>query len=162
MIRGVHHVAVSTDDLDRLLAFYTDLFGFEVVMKSEWSDQLAIDEILGLDGSSARQAMLKAGNGYIEIFEYHSPVGRRPDFAPSAADRGYTHFCIDVTDIDAEYERLVAAGMEFHCAPPMLGDGRVRATYGRDPDGNIVELQEVVDSTIAFALEQTDLIGDLP
>ena len=39
-------------------------------------------------------------------------------------------------DIDAEYERLSAAGMRFHCAPPRLGDGRVRATYGRDPDGN--------------------------
>ena len=60
---------------------------------------------------------------------------------------------------DAEYERLVAAGMTFHCAPPQLGAGMIRATYGRDPDGNIVELQEIIDPAIPFTLERTDLIG---
>jgi glyoxylase I family protein len=160
MIRGVHHVAVSTGDLDRLVAFYTGLFGFEVVMSTEWSDRPVIDEIVGLEGSSARQAMLRSGNAYLEIFEYRSPRGRRPGLNDrTAADHGYTHFCIDVTDIDAEYERLVAAGMTFHCAPPQLGAGMIRATYGRDPDGNIVELQEIIDPAIPFTLERTDLIG---
>ena len=40
----------------------------------------------------------------------------------------------------AEYDRLVAAGMRFHCLPVTMG--RQRATYGRDPDGNVVELLE--------------------
>lgn len=153
MIRGIHHVAVSTGDLDRLVAFYTNLFGFEIVMQTGWDDQPAIDEIVGLERSSARQVMLSAGNAFIELFEYATPQGRQP--APgdrTAADHGYTHFCIDVTDIDAEYARLSAAGMEFHCPPPTLGDGRVRATYGRDPDGNIIELQEV-DPIISWALD---------
>ena len=35
----------------------------------------------------------------------------------------------------------------------------IRATYGRDPDGNIVELQEIIDPAIPFTLERTDLIG---
>jgi catechol 2,3-dioxygenase-like lactoylglutathione lyase family enzyme len=159
MIRGVHHVAISTADLDRLAAFYTELFGFETVMTTSWRDRPIIDEILGLHGSAARQVMLKSGNAFIEIFEYESPPGDAGPAERTAADRGYTHFCIDVQDIDAEYERLSAAGMRFHCPPPQLSGGRVRATYGRDPDGNIVELQEVVDTDIAFALEQTALIG---
>ena len=33
--------------------------------------------------------------------------------------------------------------MRFHCAPQDLGAG-VRTTYGRDPDGNVVELQQPV------------------
>jgi len=159
MIRGVHHVAISTADLDRLAAFYTELFGFETVMSTSWRDRPAIDEIVGLRGSAARQVMLKSGNAFIEIFEFASPAGAAGPAERTAADRGYTHFCVDVQDIDAEYERLSAAGMRFHCPPPRLGDGRVRATYGRDPDGNIVELQEIVDTELAFALEQTELIG---
>ena len=56
-------------------------------------------------------------------------------------------------DIQAEYERLSAAGMRFHCPP--LDMGAVKATYGRDPDGNVVELQEILteDSPIALDLE---------
>ena len=159
MIRGVHHVAVSTSDLDRLAGFYTELFGFETVMSTSWCDRPVIDEIVGLSGSAARQVMLKSGNAFIEIFEYETPAGDPGPEQRTAADRGYTHFCIDVEDIDAEYDRLSAAGMQFHCPPPQLSGGWVRATYGRDPDGNIIELQEIVDRDLAFALEQTDMIG---
>ena len=50
---------------------------------------------------------------------------------------------VNVTDIAAEYARLKAAGMVFHC-PPQTRSG-LRVTYGRDPDGNVVELLEVTD-----------------
>ena len=60
-------------------------------------------------------------------------------------DHGITHLCLQVEDIDGEYERLKAAGMTFHCAPQKAGKG-LRATYGRDPDGNVVELLEVENS----------------
>ena len=112
-----------------------------------------------LEKSAARQVMLKSGNAYLEIFEFRSPPPHPADPERPVNDHGYTHFCVDVTDIDAEYERLSAAGMQFHCPPPRLGGGSIRATYGRDPDGNVVELQEIVDTTIDFALERTDLIG---
>jgi catechol 2,3-dioxygenase-like lactoylglutathione lyase family enzyme len=32
MIRGVHHTNIATGDLDRLLVFYRDLLGFEVLL----------------------------------------------------------------------------------------------------------------------------------
>jgi extradiol dioxygenase family protein len=51
---------------------------------------------------------------------------------------------LDVLDIDFEYERLKRAGMEFHCPPQF--EGEVRTTYGRDPDGNVIEIQEVKDT----------------
>jgi len=35
--------------------------------------------------------------------------------------------------------------MRFHCPPQDVGD--LRATYGRDPDGNVVELLEVKDQS---------------
>jgi catechol 2,3-dioxygenase-like lactoylglutathione lyase family enzyme len=99
--------------------------------------------------------VLLAGNLYIEVFEYSSPPGRPSDPERPVSDHGYTHFCIDVTDIDAEYARLTAAGMRFHTPPPAASDmgGRIRATYGRDPDGNVIELQEILDPTYPKRLD---------
>ena len=164
MIRGVHHVAISTPNLDRLAAFYVDVVGFRQVMSTNWSHRPIIDRIIDLPGSAARQIMLQAGNAYLELFEYSSPVARQADPTRSPSDHGYTHLCLDVTDIDTEYARLSAGGMHFHSTPPTseeLGNGRLRAIYGRDPDGNIVELQEILQPDVSFSLERTAMIGEL-
>ena len=42
--------------------------------------------------------------------------------------------------------------MIFHC-PPQEVEGGIRATYGRDPDGNVVELLEVRDAKNPMALK---------
>ena len=151
MIRGIHHTAISTGDLDRALEFYRDLLGFEVAAEFGWPKGTeAADSITGLKDSAARVVMLKAGNMIIEIFEYSSPATQQGDPGRPVCDHGITHFCVDVVDIDAEYERLKAAGMTFHCPPQDLGTAK--ATYGRDPDGNVVELQEVLDPNSPMAL----------
>jgi glyoxylase I family protein len=151
MIRGIHHTAISTGNLDRALKFYRDLLGFEVVFEFEWpTGTEPADQITGLKDSSARTAMLKAGNVLIEVFEYASPPPRPGDPRRPVCDHGITHICLDVVDIESEYERLKAAGMRFHCPP--LDLGIAKATYGRDPDGNVVELQEVIDKGSPMAL----------
>ena len=61
-----------------------------------------------------------------------------------------------MVDIDAEYQRLLNAGIKFHTPPPksdQLGGGKIRATYGRDPDGNVIELQEVLDPNSPIRLK---------
>ena len=60
-------------------------------------------------------------------------------------------------ELNAEYERLKKAGVEFHTEPQIVGV--FRATYGRDPDGNIFELQEVMDSNHPVSL--TNLVPSL-
>jgi glyoxylase I family protein len=155
MIRGIHHVAICTPDIDRLSAFYIDVMGFRPVMSSEWRDRPVIDRMIGVTGSAARQVMLRAGNAYLELFQYESPTPVEADPARGPSNHGYTHFCVDVTDIDAEYERLSAKGMTFHGPPPTIaeiGSAHLRSIYGRDPDGNILELQEILDASVPFAL----------
>ena len=52
--------------------------------------------------------------------------------------------------------------MRFHSSPPTIdemGHGKLRAIYGRDPDGNIIELQEVMDVGVPFALEHAPMIS---
>ncbi len=148
MIRGIHHVALNTANLERMLAFYRDVIGFEVVAEVSWKDNAEIDSVVGLHGSAARQIMLRAGNAYLELFEYSSPAARE-DAPLRPCDRGYTHFCLDVVDIDAEHARLTQAGMHFQRKPG--GFGEIRAVYGADPDGNVVEIQEISNPEHAFA-----------
>ena len=152
MIRGIHHTAISTGNLERALGFYRDLLGFEVVLEFAWpKGSEPADQITGLDSSAAKVAMLRAGNAFVELFEYEAPDPAPGNPTRPVCDRGITHIALDVLDIDAEYERLSAAGMRFHCPP--LDLGIAKATYGRDPDGNVVELQEILTANNPIALD---------
>ena len=147
MILGVHHVAISAADIDGLIDWYVDAFGLEVVSRGGWqSGSDVIDSIVGLPGSAARTAMLRGPNVYIEMFQYEQPEGRAAAGDRPVCDHGYTHFGVVVDDIDAEHARLSALGMRFHAAPtPREGmGGRLRACYGRDPEGNVIELIEIL------------------
>jgi catechol 2,3-dioxygenase-like lactoylglutathione lyase family enzyme len=144
MINGFHHTSITTPDLDRAVAFYGDLLGFEKRADGQWEiGNHQLDAIVGLKDSAARFVMLWARNTHLEIFEYSAPESR-PDTGPMrASDHGITHLCFDVTDIDAEYARLSAAGVEFTTEPVTVFG--VRTTYARDPDGNVLEFQEILD-----------------
>jgi catechol 2,3-dioxygenase-like lactoylglutathione lyase family enzyme len=144
MIRGIHHVAVHVRDMERMIRFYADAFGFEVVGEPfGWSDSELIDRIVDVPRSAARGAMLRAGNCYLELFQYSAPPpsSTRP---LQPFDRGYTHFCVDVTDIASEYERLKGLGMTFN-QPGAIDVGHVKSVYGRDPEGNLIEIQQTAE-----------------
>lgn len=149
MITGVNHVAISTRNIDALIDWYTKAFGFELVSRGGWgAGNPAIDGIVGLKDSAAKTAFMRAGNLNIEIFEYSSPLGKPNDANRPASDHGYTHFCVETDDIDADHARLSAMGMVFHASPTPRGSvGSLRACYGRDPEGNIIELIEFIGDT---------------
>lgn len=151
-INGVHHVAISTPDIERLKGFYVDQLGFEPVAELEWPKGTKMsDTILRLEDSSAKLAMLRIGNAYVELFQYASPTPAPGNPDRPVCDHGITHICLDVTGVDVEYERLKAAGMEFHSEPQWVTDD-CKTVYGRDPDGNVIELQEVMTKESILAL----------
>jgi catechol 2,3-dioxygenase-like lactoylglutathione lyase family enzyme len=141
-INGVHHIALSVPDLDKAREFYVGLLGFEEGPAGSWELGTAMnDRIMRLKNSSGRAMFVRAGNIFLEFFEFVTP---KP--APLEPDRpvcnyGYTHLALDVTDLAAVHARLAAAGMDFHTTP-LTGYG-VSTTYGRDPFGNVIELQEI-------------------
>ena len=142
MITGIHHTSITTPDLDRLVRFYVEALGFEEVSRSSWEKgNPTADAIYGLEDTAVKMAMLKTSNSYLELFQFIAPIGADPDPQRPICNAGVTHICVMVEDIWAEYERLVAAGMRFHCPPQDAGSIGF-ATYGRDPDGNIVELMQ--------------------
>lgn len=146
MVKGFHHAAISTPDLDRSLRFYRDVLGAQVVREFGWPRGVAAaDAVTGLKDSAARAVMLRLGASHLEIFEFSSPVPRSGDPDRPACDHGISHICLEVTDSRREYARLKAAGVRFHSEPQPQDGGYV--CYGRDPDGNILELLEFGPAT---------------
>lgn len=146
MILGANHIAISVPDLGKALEFYRDLLGLKQAGAFGWEenspDSAGAEMILAVKGTAAQVVALKAENLLIEIFEFKAggPAPQNPE--RPVIDHGFTHLCFAVKDLDTEYERLKAAGMKFHCPPTMVAEG-VRTVYGRDPFGNVVELEEV-------------------
>ncbi len=142
MILGIHHAAISTPDLDRALEFYCGILGFTVASRMDWPQGTELpDTIMGLKGSAARQAKLRAGNCFLELFEFSNPEPQHHERA--IQDHGITHLCLHVRDLDAEVARLAAVGIRFRSDPQRRSSHN--SVYGHDPDGNVLELLEVMD-----------------
>ncbi|WP_150302636.1 VOC family protein [Pseudomonas saliphila] len=142
MINAVHHVAISTANLDRLADFYCAGFGFIEESRVGWPVGVEpINNIMGLPESAARTVMLRLGSMRLELFQFEEPAPPAVTATRPVHHHGITHFCFDVTDIDAVYEQLETLGASFHCLPQDFGESK--ATYGRDPDGNVFELTEI-------------------
>jgi glyoxylase I family protein len=143
MINGVHHVSLATANMERCLHFYRDLMGLTLIGEGQGEPgNTAFETVVGLKGAWVHGAALRAGNVQIEVFQYKHPL---PATGPPAqpCDVGIRHICFDVTDIEKEYARLKSAGVEFISEPQTMGNHKVKAVYARDPDNNIVELQEI-------------------
>src|SRR5262245_29742437 len=152
MIRGIHHVAIHVRDIEQMIRFYGNAFGFEVVGQPfSWRDSELIDRIVDVPRSAACGAMLRAGNCYLELFQYSAPPPT-VTHPLQPFDRGYTHFCVDVTDIEMEYERLKGLGMRFNQLVP-IDAGHVKSIYGRAPEGNLIEIQQTA-AHCEFLLEE--------
>lgn len=137
-IAGFHHVGISTLDLDRLVAFYTETFGFEEVAGFAWEPGLDdVDAALALKDSSGNMAMLRLGNVHLEVFEFFSPRAEAVDPARPITGVGINHLCLLVDDIDPVVRHLGDRGVAVHTSALDIGDGPF--VYCRDPDGNAIE-----------------------
>ncbi len=142
-IEGVQHTGFTVSDLDRSVAFYRDLLGFEVFAEGERQGGY-FAAIVGYPDTHVRMALVRPpGSGHhIELFQYLTPEPRAVDLEPRLV--GATHVCLLVDDLPALYERLRAAGFDDFFTPPVEVDQGINAggfaLYLRDPDGIILEL----------------------
>ncbi|MEJ5976522.1 VOC family protein [Novosphingobium sp. PS1R-30] len=151
MIRGIHHIGMNCRDIDRMKRFYAEAFGFEPVDEGfDWANEPMMDHIVDLKGSAAKGVMMRAGTCYIELFQYSAPASDidRP-MRPN--DRAYTHFCIDVTDMENDIVHLQNCGMTFNDRD-FVDVGHVKTLYGYDPEGNVIEVQQTAPGN-SFGLD---------
>jgi glyoxylase I family protein len=142
MITGIHHIGINCRDMARMQRFYGEAFGFQPVDDGfSWeAGTEMMDHIIDVKGSAAKGVMLRAGTCYLELFEYSAPPPEQPN-PKRPHDRGYTHFCVDVTDIESDIAHLKACGMTF--SDREFADvGHVKTIYGYDPEGNVIEVQQ--------------------
>ncbi len=140
MIKGFNHVGIATRDLSRLVAFYSDLFHGTPIREFSWDrTDTALSARLGLETSAGRLVFLAFPGAGIEIFQFDHPnLAAAPDLR-CVAKPGLSHICFEVDDCLEKYDRLRDAGMVFHASPLTMPAGGGFA-YGRDPDGNVVEV----------------------
>jgi catechol 2,3-dioxygenase-like lactoylglutathione lyase family enzyme len=113
-VTGLAEIALFTDDVERVAAFYRTLVGAAPV--SEWPGG----------------ALFAIGDGKLLVHERSAAL---PDGPPNE-----DHYAVGVDDLDATYAALTAAGIEFLAEPRDYAWGR--SAYLRDPDGRLVELAQ--------------------
>lgn len=148
LIRGIHHAGLVVDDLDAAVSFYRALLDMEIIERDTWrAPAPEADSAVGVEGSSADGVMLRGSGSYLEIWTYHAPlqVGDDPA-ARGAHERGLRHLAIEVDDVGAALERVVALGGSAMGDPLNIDDDGAAAVYCRDPFGTILELMAVGSS----------------
>lgn len=139
MITQLEHTALSVAHLDRSLAFYRNILGFQLVRIIEPRDDTLLATITGLPEARARIAHLQLGNQMLELFQYLQPRGQAA--ARTQADYGFNHIGFRTDDARGDYRRLQGLGVEFLSAPVEFRPG-VWVAYFRGPDGEVCELRQ--------------------
>ena len=105
------HTGITVSNLERSLAFWRDVLGFEFSHTAHQKGELA-QEITGVEGAEIKLAVLKAPGGHkIELLEYLAPADRkRADIRP--CDVGSVHVALLVHDLDAVLEQDCSIGLE--------------------------------------------------
>jgi len=143
-ITKAHHTGFTVRSLDRSIAFYRDLLGFEVVF--QWNPQAPyIGELVGYPDVDLHAAVLKIPNSdvFLELLEYRGIPETTVDMANGNIGNG--HIAFNVDELDPLYDRLKKSGVKSVSPPvtPTIGPNRGgRAVYLIDPDGFRVELIE--------------------
>jgi catechol 2,3-dioxygenase-like lactoylglutathione lyase family enzyme len=144
-IISTDHTGITVSNLERSLAFWRDVLGFEFSHTAHQKGDLA-QEITGVEGAEIKLAVLKAPGGHkIELLEYLAPADRKPaNLLP--CDVGSVHVALLVDDLEVVLERIAASGWEAAGKPQRLQSGPnagKRVVYVRDPDGTTIELMQI-------------------
>jgi glyoxylase I family protein len=144
-ILAADHTGITVSNLERSLAFWRDVLGFEFSHTAHQKGELA-KEITGVDGAELKLAVLKTPGGHkIELLEYLAPADRKPaNLRP--CDVGSVHVALLVEDLDVVLKQIAAAGWKAAGKPQTLTKGPnagKRVVYVRDPDGTTIEFMEV-------------------
>lgn len=152
-ITGFHHVGITVRSMERSLAFYRDVLGFEEVFA--WNPQAPyIGTLVGYPEVDLHATILKlpSNDARLELLEYRNVDGKPID--SGNGNPGTAHIAFFVDDLDPYFKRLRSAGVDYVSEPvtPTIGPNKGgRAVYMIDPDGIRVELIKTASSFDDYA-----------
>lgn len=141
----LRHTGIVVRDLDAAMEFYTGFLGFKVVRRmDEKGDYL--NNMLGLSDVRVTTVKMEApGGGMLELLQFANPSDG-PDRPAAVHAPGFTHVAFTVDDLDDTYTKMKSSGVPFNAPPQRAPDGGAKVTFCRDPEGNYLELVEVLTS----------------
>lgn len=142
---GVNHIGLSVRDLDASLAFYQQASGYKLVRREVVRSSSAADNLYGRVGIEYEIAVLEAPNMLLELTEFshnrNIPISRMPVEGP-----GMTHTCFQSPANRSGYDKFKNAGAQMLSRGDgpvdLLGAG-VTYAYAYDPEGNMIELEQL-------------------
>ncbi len=139
---GYDHTVVVVMDLDRSLAFYTELLGFRVGGRSlnRGVEQDRLDGLSGCEVDVVALQPAEIATPHVELLHYRTPAGRPLSSEVRACDVASTRQIHRANDLDRLVGRLREAKVAF-VSPGVvtLKDGG-QAVAIRDPDGHMIVL----------------------
>ncbi len=145
--RRFSHIGLSVPDLDKAVAFYTDVMGWYLIMpptlieKDESSIGVMCSDVFGPEWTRFRIAHLSTSDGIgIEMFEF--PDNRPAEDNLSFRTTGMFHFCVQDPDLEGLLARIVAAGgkQRMPVREYYPGEKPYRMVYVEDPFGIVFEI----------------------
>ncbi len=126
-IKGIHHVAILTDDYETSKTFYTGVLGFSIVRETFREDRKSYKLDMAIDGLYQ-----------IELFSF--PEYKERASFPEA--KGLRHLAFAVEDIEAAVDHLIEKGVDVQgIREDELTNKKFCFFY--DPNGQPLELYEV-------------------
>jgi glyoxylase I family protein len=145
-ILAADHTGITVSNLERSLAFWRDVLGFEFSHRAHQKSEMAV-QITGVKGAELKLAVVKAPGGHkIELLEYLDPADRKKHVDLRPCDVGHVHVALTVDNLNAILERIAASGWKTTGRPQTLTTGPnagKRVVYVRDPDSTTIEFMEI-------------------
>lgn len=144
-IMGINHIGLSVRDLDASLSFYLAATDFKLVRREVVRRNDAADSLYGHENVQYEIAVLEAPNMLFELIEFshnrNVPLSKMPVQGP-----GMTHTCFQSPASISGYDKFKRAGVDMLSRGDgpvdLLGQG-VTYAYAYDPEGNMIELEQL-------------------
>ena len=139
------HLSIVARDADRLAEFYRKVFKCRDRRASQILSGEKVSRGNGLPNTEIYSIWLTLPGieeMFLEIHQYRQ-IADRP--LPRVNEPGYAHLSFEVEDIRAIRDDIIRAGGRDQGKITNLGtvDTPFLAVYMRDPEGNIIELEQI-------------------
>src|SRR5438128_4356036 len=122
-IIAADHTGITVSNLERSLAFWRDVLGFEFSHSAHQKGERP-EQITGVKDAELKLAVLKTPSGHkIELLEYFAPADHNKDAHLRPCDVGHVHVAFVVENLGPLLEIIAASGWKAAGKPQTLTAG---------------------------------------